>query len=320
MVFWPALGSVRAGIVLPGAGPRAGQAGIVRALVIVVLTAPVALILWPLAAALVDTMGLAPESGAAIALVTTFALASLAAPIDVVAEGRRFWPAGAALLAALACAGAGIAATPYSAAYPQTVNMEYVLDADAGTARWAARMAKPDAWAEQYLGSSPSSGRPTALVPPWSRVEGVPGYLKAEAPVLELPAPSASLVSSATVSDGQGRTLSFHVRPAADGHMLSVWTNGAAVLDAALGGKPLKVSTAPRAADDTAWSIDFVNAPAGGATITLTVKGRERLTVALLDRTAGLPAIPGRTFTPRPPTIVPIQSGDTTSVRRTYTY
>jgi hypothetical protein len=210
--------------------------------------------------------------------------------------------------------------TPYSAAHPQTVNMEYVLNADAGKAYWVARMDPPDAWASQYLGSNPASGRPPAMVPPWSRVQGIPGYLRAEAPLVDLAAPSATLVSSATAAAGEGRTLTIHVRPAAEGRVLTVWTNGAQVIEAAIGGEPVKLSTAPRAADDTGWSVDFVNAAAGGATITLTVKGLDRLTVAVLDRAAGLPGIPGRAFEPRPPSVVPIQSGDMTSVRRTYTF
>ena len=138
--------------------------------------------------------------------------------------------------------------------------------------------------------------------------------------MVELAAPSATLVSSATAAGGEGRTLTIHVKPAAEGRMLTVWTNGAQVIEAAIGGEPVKLSTAPRAADDTAWSVDFVNAAADGATITLTVKGLDRLTVAVLDRAAGLPAVPGRTFEPRPPSVVPIQSGDMTSVRRTYTF
>ena len=320
VLLWPVAGSLAASVALPGANGRGADVGAIRALFIAACSVPASIILWPLITTLVTAMGLGPESGVALALLTVFALTALSAPIEVITQGRRWWPAGLAGLVACVCLGTGIAVTPWSAAHPQPVNMLYVLDADARTARWAARMGRPEAWASQYLGQSPASGRPTALVPPWSRVDGVPGYLKAEAPVMELAAPIATLVSSAAVADGQGRTLTFRVAPAKPGHQLTVWTHGAAVLDAAIGGRPVKLSAAPRAADDTAWSVDFVNADADGATVTLTVKGPDRITVALLDRSAGLPPVPGRTFTPRPAWIVPIQGGDQTIVRRTYTF
>ena len=335
VVLWPVAGALLAGFALPGAAGRgvagrgtagrgaAGRGAAVgggRALIVALCGVPASIILWPLVATFFTAMGLAPEFGVALTVLTVFALVSLTAQLEVIAEGRRWWPAGLALLASCVCLGTGMAVTPYSATHPQTVNIEYVLNADVGKAQWAARMDPPDAWASQYLSSNPSSGRPPALVPPWSRVQGVPGYLRAEAPLVELAAPSATLVSSAAVSEGQGRTLTIHVKPAAEGHVLTVWTNGARVLDAAIGGTPVRLSTAPRAADDTAWSVDFVNAAADGATITLTVKSLGRLTVALLDRSAGLPVIPGLTFEPRPSSIVPIQSGDMTIVRRTYTF
>jgi hypothetical protein len=330
VVLWPVAGSLLAGFALPGTAGRGaagrgapGRGAVVgggRALLVAICGVPASLILWPLVATFFTAMGLAPESGVALTVLTVFALGTLTAQLEVIAEGRRWWPAGLALLASCVCLGTGMAVTPYSATHPQTVNIEYVLNADVGKAQWAARMDPPDAWASQYLGSNPSSGRPPALVPPWSRVQGVPGYLRAEAPLVELAAPFATLVSSSAVSEGQGRTLTIHVTPAAAGHVLTVWTNGARVLDAAIGGTPVKLSTAARAANDTAWSVDFVNAAADGATITLTVKSLDRLTVALLDRSAGLPAIPGRTFEPRPSSVVPIQGGDTTIVRRTYTF
>jgi hypothetical protein len=126
-------------------------------------------------------------------------------------------------------------------------------------------------------------------------------------------------MSSQTAGAG-GRTLTLHVTPGQEGHVLSVWTNGAPVLDAVIDNRPIRTDPSPRAVDDTAWSADFLNAPAGGSTIALTLKGLQPITVVVLDRAAGLPEIPGQTFTARPPAIVPIQTGDQTLVRRTYSF
>jgi hypothetical protein len=321
VLLWPAAASLLSSVALAGPGERGASVGAGRVLLIGILSVPTSLIIWPLVVTLFIAMGLAPESGVALALLTLFGLAALSAPLEVITDGRRWWPAGAALVAACACLGTGIAVTPYSAVHPRAVNMFYVLDADTQTAEWTTKMDGPDAWASQYLGAKPVPGRPRAVLPPWwSSVDGAPGWLKGEAPLADLPAPAATIISSASVEDGQDRTLTLHVKPAAEGHALSVWTNGAPVMEAAIDGKPLKLSTAPRAAHDTRWSVDFVNAAGDGATITLTLRSLAKLTVAVLDRSAGLPAITGKPFGPRPPSIVPINFGDSTFVRRTYTF
>jgi hypothetical protein len=204
------------------------------------------------------------------------------------------------------------------------------MDADARTAQWTAqtiargvpqersRADWPDAWLTQYLGAAPHAGRPPALVQPWSSAEGTPGFLSADAPVVDLPAPHASLISSAPAEGG--RTVTFRAAPAGDGHVLSVWANGARAIDASIDGKRIAGQMPTRRADNTAWSLDYFNAPAAGTTISLTLVGAAPLTVAIVDRSAGLPVVPGRTFSPRPASVVPIQAGDQTVVRRTYAF
>jgi hypothetical protein len=42
--------------------------------------------------------------------------------------------------------------------------------------------------------------------------------------------------------------------------------------------------------------------------------------VAVAERAHGLPDLPGTAVTPRPASLVPVQAGDMTIVRRTYTF
>jgi hypothetical protein len=193
-----------------------------------------------------------------------------------------------------------------------------VLDADARTAAWTARVERPEAWFPQFLGPAPRRGRPPALVPPWSSVDGVPGFLHGEAPAVDLPAPSARLIGTAPTAGG--RNVTFRVVPGREGHELSVWVNGAPALDASVDGTRIGGLRDGRAADDTAWTLNYVNAPASGAVIAFTLKGLQALTVAVVERAAGLPLPPGRDYAPRPARLTPIQSGDQTVVRRTYTF
>jgi hypothetical protein len=282
------------------------------------LALPAILILWPLAHSFFVAMGLAPEGGAAMAVTAALAMGALAIPTEFIVERRRWWPAGVAATVTLACLAVAVTETRYSDHHPRRVNLYYVMDADAQKANWAARVNRTDAWTGQFLGASPKKGRPQALVPPWSSVDGVPGFLHSEAPVVSLPAPQAALVN-AVPTEG-GRNLTFRATPGREGDELSVWVNGVPALDVYVDGRRIAGMTAIRAPDDTSWTLNYMNAPASGATVSLTLKGSGRLTVAVVERSFGLPDIPGMAITPRPASLMPVQDGDMTIVRRTYTF
>jgi hypothetical protein len=317
VAVWPLLGATLAAAVMTGAKPDASP-GVIRTLLIVICSVPAILIVWPLADALFVSMGLAPESGAAMAALTALGLGALTLPIEIVTERRRWWPAGVAFVAALACFAVAASETRYSDQHPKPANVLYVLDADKQLASWAVRVNRPDSWFTQFLGPDPKRGRPPALVPPWSSVDGIPGYLNASAPVVALPVPQAELVR-AVPTEG-GRNVTIRATPAREGDELSVWINGVPALDVSVDGTRVTGIPASRAADDTAFTLNYMNAPASGALIAMTLKGSGPLTVAVVERAFGLPDLPGRPIAPRPPSLMPVQDGDLTVVRRTYTF
>jgi hypothetical protein len=103
--------------------------------------------------------------------------------------------------------------------------------------------------------------------------------------------------------------------------MLSVWVNGVSALDVSVDGRRVDGAFTRRAPDDTAWTLDYYNAPASGVTVALTLRGTQPLTVAVVERASGLPMQPGVfVHTARPGSLFPIQAGDQTVVRRTYTF
>ncbi|MCX6550117.1 MAG: M28 family peptidase, partial [Acidobacteria bacterium] len=157
VVLWPVLSAVLTAVVLATSG-RAESPGGFRVLLACVLAVPAALVIWPLDAALFGTMGLSPESGAGMALMTVYGLGALALSIELITEGRRWWPAGLAFAVTLVCLGLGGALTHYSDEHPRIVNVYYVLDAHAKPARWTARVSRMDSRIETYVGAHPAEG------------------------------------------------------------------------------------------------------------------------------------------------------------------
>jgi hypothetical protein len=317
VALWPLLGATVSAVVMSGARSDAPP-GVIRTVAILLFAVPGMLIVWPLIDALFCTMGLSPESGAAMAVLAALGLGALALPIEIVTERRRWWPAGIACVVALALLAVGMSETRYSDQHPRPANLVYVLDADAQKASWAARVRRPDPWFAQFLGAEPKTGRPPALVPPWSSVDGVPGYLNGGAPAATLPAPDAVLVSA--VRTEGGRNVTIRATPAREGHELSIWTNGVPALDVSVDGMRVAGIPTNRAPDDTAWTLNYLNAPAAGVVVAMTLKGSAPLTVAVVERAFGLPELPGVVISPRPPSLIPVQDGDVTVVRRTYTF
>ena len=315
---WPLAGSLL-GVLATSSNRTDKGFGAGAVLLLWVLAAPAILIAWPLVQAFFMTMGLAPQSGLAMAVATVTGLGALVLPVELIVERRRWWPAGVALLVTLAAVGLGALLTRYSDRHPKPANVYYVLDADATQSSWAVKIDRPDPWFRQFLGPSPRPGRPAALVPPWSSVDGVAGFLHNDAPVLDLPAPQAALVR-AVPTEG-GRNVTFVASPGREGNMLSVWVNGVSALDVSVDGMRVDGAFTRRAPDDTAWTLDYHNAPASGVTVSLTLRGTQPLTVAVVERVSGLPMQPGVfVHTARPGSLFPIQAGDQTVVRRTYTF
>jgi len=320
VVVWPLAGAVLSVLAAsrrtdapPDVALHAG-----RIAVVMILSVPAILIVWPLAHSFFVAMGLTPEGGAAMAATTALGVGVLTVPIEILVERRRWWPAGTAAVAALACMAVAVSETRYSDRHPRPVNVVYAINADARTAHWAVRASWADTWFGQFLGTAPRPGRPPALVQPWSSPDGVPGFLHADAPPADLPAPQASLVR-AVATEG-GRQVAVRVVPGREGNMLIVWVNGVPALDVAVDGKPVSGAFTRRAPDDTAWTLEYFNAPASGATFSMTLRGSQALTVAVVERTHGLPELPGMARTPRPAWLMPFQAGDQTYVRRTYTF
>ena len=319
VLLWPLAGSLLAVTQLSSAIDRRARVGLARTGIICALSLPSTLILWPLASMLCQSLGLTPASGAAVGLLTVLALFTLAPQVDVLADKTRLWPASAALIVTLVGLGYGMTTTKFSGGQPRAINLIYALDADTREAYWVARAPDTHPWLRQFFGDAPPSGRPAVLVPPWSSREGTPGYLHQRADVVDLAAPGATLIPGGESSE-RGRSLTLRVTPAAEGHALSSWLSGATVLEASVNGQDLGIGASPIQSRENTWTLDYGNAPASGITIGLMLKRTDRVSLAVLDRSMGWPALAGKAITPRPADLMSIQSGDQTVIRRNFAF
>ena len=316
LAAWPTLALLLATLASVAAR-RAGPA--LSASVIglnLLLSLPVLFILVPLAVMLFVTMGFSAITGTAMTVLALVCAWSLSPQIEVVTNGKRYWPAAAALLLCVVCLGWGAMVTRYSASTPRVINVVYVMDGDHHTASWTARSDRVVPWLEQFLGKKPAAGRPAAFVPAWATATGIPDFRQATAPVVDLPLPSATLVNSSSSPDG--RVLRLRIAPGVEGHAVSVWVDGARLVQATIDGQAVKPAAGetPSALN---WSLDYVNAPLAGFELALDFRGQDKVSVAVLDRTNGLPEAAGH-VTPRPADVISDGLGDQTAVRRSYVF
>ncbi len=314
VMVWPLLGALVSVLWMPAdTSGRVSDTG--RAFILWVFSLPAILVLPPLCVTLFSAVGLSSEGGAALAVLTLLGAWMLGPQLELVSEGRRYWPAALVLLVSIVAMLVGAATTGYSAAHPRNDSLIYLLDRDQGAAYWSARVDRPDQWLAQYLGTSPASGRPAGMVAPWLSAASPAGFLNAQAPLADLAAPTAELVESTVVPDG--RALKLRLTPGVGGHLLTAWLADVTVTGVELNGRDLRWDSS---LSMPWWGLSYANAPREGVLLKLQVKGTAPLTLALIDWSNGLPAMPGASHAPRPPSLMQASRGDQTLVRQSYTF
>jgi hypothetical protein len=231
----------------------------------------------------------------------------------VLASSGKFF-ALLALAVAVVLSVAGAATTRYSTAHPKPSLMAYALDADSGKALWASSADRIDSWTAQYVGTSPARGKLPDFYPVWYPIE----FLQREAPVVSIPAPQAELLENA--SDGTTRSVHLRITTPRRARTVHVGVANTEVLSASVNGRDLGKPSEARWHTSGQWSFDYANPPAEGIDVQLRVQGSDEMTIVLVDRSSGLPAIPNANFPPRPADSMPIHSGDQTMVRKSFVF
>jgi hypothetical protein len=308
---WPLLAGLLATAM---AAFRPGHLSFPSALILCLLSLPAVLLFLPLLEGFYTALGFT-AIGAPLLSVTLGLLFLLLFPfLDILLESAGKSLPIAALALALVLSMLAAKATRYSRAHPKPSLLSYALDADSGKALWTSSTNRLDSWTADYLGSSPGRGKLPDFVPDWYPID----FLQHQAPAIALPPPLAELLLDHT--DGATRTLLLHISTPRHARTLHVGLRETEVFSASVNGHDLGKPSEARWRQPGHWGFDYANPPAEGMDVLVRVAASGPVRIVLVDRSSGLPAIPGANFPPRPDDSMPIHSGDQTMVRRSFVF
>lgn len=311
LFVWPLLTGLVASI---STAFRPGRLSFLAVLLLCVLSVPALIFFAPLLRGFYAALGFT-SLGTQLMSVTFGVFFFLLFPyLDPVLESSGKLLAIVAFAAALVLCTFAAKTTGYSSTHPKPSLLSYALDADNGKALWTSSVVRADSWTAQYLGNSPSRGKLPDFVPDWYPID----FFRHEAPSVALPAPQAELLEDS--SDGATRALHLRITTPRHARTLHIGVAQAEVLNASVNGHDLGKPSDARWHQTGHWGFDYANPPAGGIDVQVRVQAAGPVTIVLVDRSSGLPTIPGMNFPPRPADSMPIHSGDQTMVRRSFVF
>jgi hypothetical protein len=311
LFVWPLLAGLLATMT---AAFRPGRLSLLAVLLLCVLSVPALVFFVPLLQGFYTALGFTTVGTQLLSMTFGLLFFFLFPYLDPLLESSDKLLAILAFAAALVLCIFAAKNTHYSSTHPKPSILSYALDADTGKALWTSSVTRVDPWTAQYLGNSPSRGKLPDFVPDWYPIE----FLQHEAPAVTLEPPQAVLLENS--SDGTTRTLHLRITTPRHARTLHVGVAQAEVLSASVNGHDLGKPADARWHQAGHWGFDYANPPADGIDLQLQIQAAGPVTIVLVDRSSGLPTIPGATFPPRPADSMPIHSGDQTMVRRSFVF
>lgn len=243
-------------------------------------------------------VGVLPGTAALVGLALVPALGALTAP------PRWLMPSAVAAVLALGVAAVGLPTA--SPEQPAHINLQYLWDADAASARWTAASEGPLPAALAATGFAAQR----SLLFAWSG----PVFVAA-APAQPLPPPELALTSSE--ERGDGRRVRFLLRSPRGAPLARLaLPPESGVLGAIVGGQRVPTERRRRAGGHDWTLLQCATLPAAGIEIELQLATRQPLAVNVQDVSPGLPEAAAPLRAARGPAAVPVGSGDSTVVTR----
>jgi hypothetical protein len=252
-------------------------------------------------------LGVTGAGAIALGVAASLILLLLAPQLEIVAGDARWsgapWFAGAGAMILLIAA---LTVRP-SADHPLRSALIYAENADSSDA-WLGTLGRTtDSWTRDAIGVRTSGPTPDWTTRLSERVGVFNGRKVARVP---LAAPNATLIGD-TLVNGIRRVV-LRVTAPAGTTALVMRASGAKVLTSSIDGRV--VDTTRYRHRDRDWVMEYWAVPESGATIALSIPAGGLIDFDLTARRPGIPPVPGITIPPRPPYVVPNQTGDVSIV------
>ncbi|HEX7317785.1 MAG TPA: M28 family peptidase [Pyrinomonadaceae bacterium] len=285
---------------------------------VLALTAMPGVVLW---APMIYTLFVALTLNASwTVIIFVVLLCGLATPLILpLVNSRRWLFPGLLALACVCLVLVGILTSGFDERRPKVNHVFYALDADTGKAVFASTDGGTDAWTTQFFGAGTGRGTMPEHFPGNLRV-----YLKSPAPAAPLDGPEAVLTDDRTENDV--RTLSFRVTSRRQAPVLSIFAEPEVeVFDSSINGKQTVNNVGNNSAPGVPlknWGIQYHALPARGLDVVLKTRGGKPFKLFVVDRSYGLPELPGSPFKARPADMMPApySTSDVTLVAKSFTF
>src|SRR5438128_2709140 len=296
---WPLLFAAGAALITRGRGVAEWATAVVTLFMLVGFFYGVSVVMLGVAGAGAIALGVA---AALMALLLAPLLAVIAA--DARWSGAA-WLAGAGVVFLLIAA---LTVHP-SADHPLRTALVYAENADSSDAWLGMLGSATDPWTRDVIGE----GAPTPS-PEWTAhlsesSSRFTGRRVARAP---LAGPNAALVGDTLLNRVRRVVLRVTAPPRTTA--LVMRARGAKVLTSSIDGRVVDTTRYRHRARD--WVMEYWAVPDIGATVALSIPAGAHIDFDLAARQPGIPPIPGVTIPPRPPFVVPSQTGDASIVYR----
>ena len=300
---WPLLFAAGAALLTRGRGVGEWGTAVVTVLILVGFIYGVSVIM----------LGVAAAGAIALSVVASLVALLLAPLLEVIAGDARWsgapWIAGAGV-ACLAIAALTVHPSPD---HPLRSALVYAENAESGDAWLGAFGRSADAWTRDAIGER----RPDP-VPVWTArlSENGDRFTGRQVQRVPLGSPIATLMGD-TLINGV-RRVELRVTAPAGTTGLVMRARGANVLASSIDGRA--VDTTRYRHRERNWVMQYWAVPDSGAVVALSVPAGSRFDFDLAARRPGIPPVPGLTIPPRPPYVVPSQTGDVNIVYRQWRF
>ncbi len=258
-------------------------------------------------------LGVTGAGAIALCVVASLIAVLLAPQLELVAGRSRWsgapWLAGAGVVCLVIAA---LTVHP-SADHPLRTSLVYAENADSSDA-WFGTLGSPrNAWTREAIGDVTPGPSPA-----WTArlSEDAVRFTGRKVQRVSLGAPNATLIRDTLVSGA--RQIVLRVSAPAGTTGLVMRASGAKVLASSIDGRGVDTTRYRIRARD--WIMQYWAVPDTGAIVALSVPAGGHIDFDLAARRPGIPPVPGVTIPPRPPYVVPSQTGDVSIVYRRFSF